>query len=65
MRKLGYASRDVKKYIEGAEEGKSHRSSHKEPLRLHTATTVYIHQTVGLNQCQIKKCMLCKNDLLY
>lgn len=34
-------SRDVKKYIVGAEVGKSHRSSHKETLRLHTATTEY------------------------
>lgn len=32
-------SRDVKKYIVGAEVGKSHRSSHKETLRLQTATT--------------------------
>lgn len=33
-------SRDVKKYIVGAEVGKSHRSSHKEEtLRLQTAAT--------------------------
>lgn len=32
-------SREVKKYIVGAEVGKSHRSSHKETLRLQTATT--------------------------
>lgn len=34
-------SRDVKKYIVGAEVGKSHRSSHKETLMLHTATAQY------------------------